>query len=296
MTVVSRFRDDDDPPALKDAARDLVVRAVVPAIGLILAGLAVGWLVVVPLASSTGEDQLNLVLRAGRTPTLDMVARIASEIGGVMGNAVLCVLAVVIIWFASRRWWLAALPFVALQLHIFVHIVTSTLVGRQRPDVEPLDVGQPTSSFPSGHMGATTAQLLVVVLFVCNRVESVVVRVVVIVTTGGYLLVLGWSRLYLGMHHLSDVVWGALNGVVCGLIAWLFLRRNPAQPVGQGTDDDLAEPGPGTPALAPSSGASPLGPAERVEAVSGEAEGDQGQQRLSHRQLGDVVQRPVETP
>jgi len=243
MAILARFGDDPTPPSLGEVGRDLVVRALLPALGLIGLGLVVGWLVVVPLAGSTGEDQLNVWLQAGRTPWLDGLALTASAIGGVTGNAVLCVLAVALLWVLSRRWWLAALPFIALQLHIGVHIATSTLVGRERPDVPNLDVGQPTASFPSGHMGATTAQLLVVALFLCHRIRNVAVRAAVIGITSGYLLVLGWSRLYLGMHHLSDVVWGAINGVVCGLIAWLFLRRNPTRAAGPelGTGADPVE-------------------------------------------------------
>jgi undecaprenyl-diphosphatase len=76
-------------------------------------------------------------------------------------------------------------------------------------------------------MGATTAQLLVLVLFFFHRVESRLWRAVVVVMVSAYLVVLGWSRVYLGMHHISDVLWGVVNGVACGLIAWLFLRRNP---------------------------------------------------------------------
>ena len=243
MGVLARFGEDPTPPSLGELGRDLLVRALLPALGLMGLGLGVGWLVVVPLAVTTREDDLNVALQATRTPPLDALALTASAIGGVTGNAVLCVLAVALLWALSRRWWLAALPFIALQLHIGVHIVTSTLVGRQRPDVPNLDVGQPTASFPSGHMGATTAQLLVVALFLCHRFGSRAARIIVVGVTTAYLLVLGWSRLYLGMHHLSDVVWGALNGVVCGLIAWLFLRRDPTRTAGPelGTGADPVE-------------------------------------------------------
>jgi membrane-associated phospholipid phosphatase len=34
-----------------------------------------------------------------------------------------------------------------------------------------------------------------------------------------------YARLYRGMHHLSDVVVGFLNGLVCALLAWFYLRR-----------------------------------------------------------------------
>jgi len=67
--------------------------------------------------------------------------------------------------------------------------------------------------------------LLVLVLFFCYRVAGRAWRATVIAVVTAYLLVLGWSRVYLGMHHVSDVLWGAVNGVACALIAWLFLRR-----------------------------------------------------------------------
>lgn len=173
-----------------------------------------------------------MLAQADRTPTLDAIARIASEIGSVNGNAIICILSVVLVWALTRRWWLAALPALALALHVMIHIATSIIIARPRPAVETLDIGQPTASFPSGHMGATTAQLLVVALFLCQRVLSRVWRAVIIAAVTGYLLTLGWSRVYLGMHHLSDVLWGAVNGVACGLIAWLFLRRGsePTEP------------------------------------------------------------------
>ncbi|MBK8460874.1 MAG: phosphatase PAP2 family protein [Micropruina sp.] len=230
MSVLSRYRDDESAPTLRGAGRDLIFRALLPTLALFLVGLGVGWVVTGPFSAWTGEDQLSVLAQAQRTPALDEFARTASEIGSVNGNILLCIIGVGLVWAFTRRWWLAALPAVALILHVLLHLFTSILVGRERPDVEKLDIGQPTHSFPSGHMGATTAQLVVLALLFCLLVGSRAWRIVVITVVTAYLLVLGWSRVYLGMHHVTDVLWGAVNGVVCGLIAWLFLRRETAEP------------------------------------------------------------------
>ena len=206
-----------------------MIRALLPALALVVVGLGMGWVLIGPIGAWTGEDQVSVLAQSGRTPTLDAIARIASEIGSVNGNAIICILGVSLVWALTRRWWLAALPALALPLHVMVHIATSTIIARPRPAVETLDIGQPTASFPSGHMGATTAQLLVLVLFFYQRVDSRAWRAVIIAAVTGYLMVLGWSRVYIGMHHVSDVLWGAVNGVACGLIAWLCLRRSPVQ-------------------------------------------------------------------
>lgn len=234
MSLVSRYRDDASAPTIMGAGRDLLVRAFLPALVLFVVGLGVGWTLLGPIGASTGEDQISVLTQSGRTPTLDAIAKSASEIGSVAGNAIICILSVALVWGLTRRWWLAALPALALWLHVMVHLATSIIIARPRPDVETLDIGQPTASFPSGHMGATTAQLIVMVFFFCQRVQSRAWRALIIAVVTGYLLVLGWSRVYLGMHHVSDVVWGAVNGVVCGLIAWLVLRRRTSQPAVDG--------------------------------------------------------------
>ena len=33
------------------------------------------------------------------------------------------------------------------------------------------------------------------------------------------------ARVYRGMHHVTDVTVGLLNGLACALLAWRYLRR-----------------------------------------------------------------------
>jgi len=43
-------------------------------------------------------------------------------------------------------------------------------------------------------------------------------------------ILIGFSRLYLGAHYLSDVVCAAVLGLFCALIVWRFARKidNPS--------------------------------------------------------------------
>ena len=47
-------------------------------------------------------------------------------------------------------------------------------------------------------------------------------------------LLVSYARLYRGAHHVSDIVVGMLNGLLCALLAWNYLRREPAS--GASTD------------------------------------------------------------
>ena len=45
-------------------------------------------------------------------------------------------------------------------------------------------------------------------------------------------LLVSYARLYRGAHHVSDIVVGILNGLLCALLAWNYLRRDPAGSTG----------------------------------------------------------------
>ena len=60
-----------------------------------------------------------------------------------------------------------------------------------------------------------------------TRIQNVVVRRVVIVLCILAPLLVTYARLYRGAHHLSDVAVGIVNGLVCALLAWNYLRRDP---------------------------------------------------------------------
>jgi undecaprenyl-diphosphatase len=70
-------------------------------------------------------------------------------------------------------------------------------------------------SFPSGHVGASTA--FFGVLFIARRRIGLACFPIPIL--------IGFSRMYVGAHYLSDVICAAVLGFSCALlVAWLLLR------------------------------------------------------------------------
>ena len=68
-------------------------------------------------------------------------------------------------------------------------------------------------SFPSGHVGASTA-FFGVLLIARRRVGLVCLAIPILI---------GFSRMYLGAHYLSDVVCAAVLGILCALVVVHFL-------------------------------------------------------------------------
>jgi len=124
----------------------------------------------------------------------------------------------------AKQWWFAVVPVIAISVQSAVFVTAAAVVARERPEVTQFDDAPPTSSFPSGHVGASTA-LYVTLAMASQWIAHPVLRAV---ATGlGLLLPLlvAYARLYRGMHHLSDGVVGLANGMACAWLAWRYLRR-----------------------------------------------------------------------
>ncbi len=117
---------------------------------------------------------------------------------------------------------------------IVLSSIAKELFDRPRPDLVPHGSIVLTASFPSGHsMMAAVAYLTLGVLIarvLPERRQKVYVLVIVITLT----ILVGISRVYLGVHWPTDVAAGWLAGaawaMTCVLIARVLARRGHVEP------------------------------------------------------------------
>ena len=100
-------------------------------------------------------------------------------------------------------------------------------VGRPRPKVEEPIVEAFGNSFPSGHSMAAVvcygALLLVFMPLMSNRVRNVAIAAYIVLV-----LAIGFSRLMLGVHFISDVIGGYVLGaawLAASVAAWEIWRE-----------------------------------------------------------------------
>ena len=99
-------------------------------------------------------------------------------------------------------------------------------VGRVRPCNDPdinahlnLITGQVESGF--SFFSAHAANTMSLAVFLCLLIKDSIFKIVMI----GWSLLNGWSRLYLGVHFPSDVLFGFLYGAVIGILIFSFYKR-----------------------------------------------------------------------
>lgn len=205
-----------------------VQAALMVGLGRLVTGPAAGhW----PLSA---EASIGRDLAEGRGPGVSGVTEVFSVLAGtqtVVGATLICVVALLVLPRVALRTEALFLG-VSVAAQSAVFLVVTASVDRPRPAVPHEDAAPPTSSFPSGHVGASLALYGGLAVIAALRMRGPWRYAV----TATLLLVppaVGVSRMYRGMHYPSDVAGGLLNGTLTLLItgfALLYGRRSAAQP------------------------------------------------------------------
>jgi membrane-associated phospholipid phosphatase len=169
----------------------------------------------------TREFQENLA------PWLQVTMRVISYPGSSLLLPLLVVAAALIFWVVGLR--LEAVFVLALSVVSFVlNTLLKILVARPRPTGHLVDVFQASTgnSFPSGHVMAYLAfwGLLFsfgIILFTGKRWW----RILLLVVSALFIVLIGPARIYLGDHWASDVLGSYLiGGVLLGMALWVYLQ------------------------------------------------------------------------
>ena len=170
------------------------------------------------------DDTSTSWLSSHRTGAFDALTAVASRSADTFGILAVAVIVLAVLW-VRHRWDQMALLVTALALELSAFLAVNALVGRDRPGVARLGATPTTSSFPSGHTAATLVLYGAIAIFVSATVRSMVWRVLAWLGAALFPVVVGFSRVYRGFHHPTDVLFGYVLGAAVLWVAFLAVRR-----------------------------------------------------------------------
>ena len=165
------------------------------------------------------------------TPAFVSVLNGLTEFGS--GEWIGVVLFALVLLFVWKRWWPSLVTLIiAVPGGMLLNEWLKLAVHRDRPFIQGAFVDWSGYSFASGHtIGATLlyGQLL---LFVLPSLKARHLRLLCIFSAGSLVLLVGFTRIALGAHFLTDVLAAIFFGIIwlmlCTVLGKSFRRRTVA--------------------------------------------------------------------
>jgi undecaprenyl-diphosphatase len=138
---------------------------------------------------------------------------------------VLAATAALALWFGLRRDWRPVGALLVVPTGMLLNVALKESFRRARPNQDDPLVQIATFSFPSGHAVASTVFYGMACALVFAHVRSRALRAVAAAVAVAMVLLVTFSRVYLGAHYPSDVIAGIAVGVLCVTLFLRFLRK-----------------------------------------------------------------------
>jgi undecaprenyl-diphosphatase len=168
------------------------------------------------------DESISEEVAAGRTDDLVDLARFITKAGDTL-PIVAMIVGVSVVLIVLRKWRAILFLPMAMGAEISTFLIVNHLVERERPSVEKIGPLPGTFSFPSGHVAATLVCWVGVslLLLAYGWRKSALALGAFGVLAG---VAMGWARVYVGMHHTIDVIFGFAMGVAALLLTVTVLR------------------------------------------------------------------------
>lgn len=196
------------------------------------------------LASEVGEGEtlsfdrsVLMLFRVDGDPTAPIgppwMFELARDVTALGSFTLLCLLVVAVaaILLILRRRETAAYLVLAIVSGTALSSILKMVFDRSRPDLTGI-VTVFTSSFPSGHATMSAVTFLTLGACLAAATENGKLKTFAYFYAGLLTMLVGISRVYLGVHYPTDVVGGWTIGASWAALSWLgfqvVVRRRPA--------------------------------------------------------------------
>ena len=160
---------------------------------------------------------------AHRTSQWNAWTNVASQFASPITAIVVAALAGVAL--AIARWWRElGLLAIGLTLEASVSLASTFVIARPRPPVPRLEATPGTYSYPSGHAAAAIVLYVGLAIVISSHVPSRLLSGLAWIIGLTIPVVVGFSRVYRGLHFSTDVLASVLLGTACLIAATLAVR------------------------------------------------------------------------
>lgn len=154
------------------------------------------------------------------------LAEAMRDITALGSTAVLVLILISVSGFLAllKKYRFALLNLLTAGSGVLLVIVLKNTLNRQRPDVVPHLVEVSTQSYPSGHTMMSAVVYLTLATMVAFQQDQKRTKIFSIVMALVLTFLVGYSRIFLGVHYPSDVFAGWAVGLAWASFCWLAVK------------------------------------------------------------------------
>ena len=171
----------------------------------------------------------NLIVEKLRTPTMTSFMKCVTKLGDTKTMIITSIIASIIFFIKEKRKDIATIIPASLLVITSFNSFLKILIRRPRPIGYRL-INITGFSFPSGHSVASMAFYGLLIYLVYRLVKNKVLRNILITISAILILLIGLSRIYLGVHYFSDVIMGYSLSLIYLLSLIKILRKQKLLP------------------------------------------------------------------
>jgi len=181
------------------------------------------------------DDTTRALVHQFASPLLTAIMRGFSFVGSTITLTVGTIF--VVVRFVMRKWKREAKLFAITMIGAALLNITLKLAFKRPRPIPFFNLSPPESySFPSGHSLTSAVFFGALAAIITARIKSKRVRVAIWIVSTTMFLLIGLSRIYLGVHYTTDVIAGfaaALIWILVVRFVELQLARRKRRKVGQ---------------------------------------------------------------
>jgi len=155
---------------------------------------------------------------------LEVVVRDISALGGLLALGLLTIAACGYLWLKNKN-QLALFIAVSVGGGSLANTLLKGFIGRPRPDVVAHGTSAALSSFPSGHAMMSAVVFLTLGALLAFSADERRVKIYILSWSVLLTVLVGFSRVYLGVHWPTDVIAGWIAGAIWATLCLLVNRR-----------------------------------------------------------------------
>ena len=162
------------------------------------------------------DSNIYKFISYGISNTVTIIAKVITTIGSAYVIIPVCIITAICLWKKKQGKYII----INLLIVFLSNQILKKIIERPRPEGFRI-VEESGYSFPSGHSMVSMAFYGLFIYFIYNNIENKYIKWTSIVLISILIILIGISRIYLGVHYASDVFAG-----FCLSLAYLALFTN----------------------------------------------------------------------